>query len=59
MKQKREGEQQPLGEDISLIDDNIRNLEEKEDQLKSAIKYGFSNLLNLQDELGTYEMKMN
>jgi len=41
MKQQSEGEQRPLPEDLTLIDDNIKNLEDKADELKRSIKYGF------------------
>ncbi|CAF1038973.1 unnamed protein product [Rotaria sordida] len=52
-------EQQPLQQDVNLIDDNIKNLKIKAEEIKCSIEFGFNNLRSLQIELGTYKMKMD
>jgi hypothetical protein len=37
MKEKREGEQQPLAEDVITIEDNISDLRSKADEIKVSI----------------------
>jgi uncharacterized protein YaaN involved in tellurite resistance len=59
MKEKLEGEQQPLAEDIFTIEQNINNLRSKADELKVFIEGGFDTLKNLELELGTYKMTIN
>ncbi|CAF2748675.1 unnamed protein product [Rotaria sp. Silwood2] len=51
MKSRSEDEQQPLQEDVNLIDDNIKNLKIKAEEIKCSIKFGFNNLRSLQIEL--------
>ncbi len=54
-----EQQQQPLPEDLSLIDKNISDLKETVDRLKNSLEYRFNHLRSLQIELGTYKIKMN
>jgi uncharacterized protein YaaN involved in tellurite resistance len=59
MKEKLEGEQQPLAEDVLTIEQNINDLRNKADELKVSVKGGFDTLKNLELELGRYKMTIN
>ncbi len=59
MKATREGEQQPLAEDVCTTEQNIDSLQSKVAELKVSIENEFDTLRNLQLEFGTYKMTMN
>jgi len=59
LKQQPEDQQRPLPEDLTLIENNIKDLKKQTDEQKQSIKLKFDNLRVLQLELGTYKMKMN
>ncbi len=59
LKQQPEDQQRPLPEDLTLIENNSKDLKKQTDEQKQSIKFKFDNLRFLQLELGTYKMKMN
>ena len=58
LKQRSEYEQQPLSQDMTSLDKNIKHLEERTDELSHAIEYGFKHLKTLEGEIGMYKTKM-
>lgn len=59
LKQQPEDQQRPLPEDLTLIENNSKDLKKQTDEQKQSIKFKFDNLRFLQVELGTNKMKMN
>jgi len=55
---RSEHEQQPLPQDMDLIDKRMKYWEERITELSHNIEFGFENLQALQFELGMCKMKM-